>query len=59
MANIGASTNGMDKVTMKKLFSFHNIPLVPYKWYYREDLEKNIEKILDDIEKNILSPFIS
>lgn len=58
MANIGASTNGMDKVTMKKLFSFHNIPLVPYKWYYREDLEKNIEKILDDIEKNILSPFI-
>ncbi|MFN3411754.1 MAG: D-alanine--D-alanine ligase family protein [Exilispira sp.] len=58
MAGIGASTNGMDKVIMKKLFSYHNLPLVEYKWYYRENLENNIEEKLDEIEKSIGYPAI-
>jgi len=58
MANIGASTNGMDKVLMKKIFSYHNLPLVPYKWYYREALENNIEGKIDEIEKLLGYPVI-
>ncbi|MCR4422129.1 MAG: D-alanine--D-alanine ligase [Spirochaetales bacterium] len=58
MANIGASTNGMDKVMMKKIFSYHNLPLVPYKWYYRENLENNIDDKIEEIEKSLDYPLV-
>jgi len=58
MANIGASTNGMDKVTMKKLFAFHDLPIVPYKWYYREQIERNYNKIIEEIETLLNYPLI-
>lgn len=58
MANVGASTNGMDKVMMKKIFAYHNLPLVPYLWYYRDVLEKNIEEKIDEIEKKLGYPLI-
>ncbi len=59
MANIGASTNGMDKVTMKKLFEYHNLPIVPYRWFYRQQVENNFENILIEIEKELGYPLIT
>ncbi len=58
MAGVGASANGMDKVTMKKLFSFHDLPIVPYLWYYREDIENNIDKKMDELESYLNYPMI-
>lgn len=59
MANIGASTNGMDKVTMKKIFAYHNLPIVPYRWFYRQQIENNFENILFEIEKELGYPLIT
>ncbi len=58
MAGMGASANGMDKVTMKKLFAFHNLPIVPYIWFYREELEKDFNKIIEKIEGSLKYPLI-
>lgn len=58
MAGVGASSNGMDKVTMKKIFSYHNLPLVPYIWFYREDFENKKDEIISKLEQDLKYPLI-
>lgn len=58
MAGVGASSNGMDKVTMKKIFKFHNLPLVPYIWFYREDFANKKDEIVLKLEEEFKYPLI-
>lgn len=52
---LGASV-GMDKILMKKVFESHNLPVLPYTYFIRDEWEKDRENVLNDIEEKIEYP---
>ena len=52
---LGASV-GMDKILMKKVFQAHDLPVLPYTYFLREEWEKDKEKILKEIEEKLSYP---
>jgi len=58
MGSVLSSANGMDKVTMKKLFAFHDIPIVKYLWFYRNHIESCRENVISSIEAQLGYPVI-
>jgi D-alanine-D-alanine ligase len=51
-----ASSTGMDKVAMKKLFAAHDLPVGPYTFILRSGWEKDRAAVLDRIEQQIGYP---
>ncbi len=51
-----ASSVGMDKVMMKKVFEAHGLPVVPYAYFLRANWEKNPEKILQKLQEQLSFP---
>lgn len=51
-----ASSTGMDKVTMKKLFIANNLPVGKFEWFLRTAWEKNPKAILTTLEKELSFP---
>jgi D-alanine-D-alanine ligase len=51
-----ASSTGMDKVVMKKLFAAHGLPVGPYTFILRTAWEKDPSPIIAEIEKEIGYP---
>jgi len=45
------SALGMDKIVCKDIFTANNIPTARYHFFYRNEIHKNIQKIVDEIEK--------
>jgi D-alanine-D-alanine ligase len=45
-----ASSNGMDKVFMKRLFVESGLPICGYRWFLRLDWEADRQKVIDEIE---------
>lgn len=54
---LGSSVT-MDKVFMKKLFAFNDLPITKYIWFLKSDYDKSKEKILTKIKKEIGFPLI-
>ncbi len=52
---LGASV-GMDKILMKKVFEAYGLPVLPYTSFLRESWQKQPERILDQIEKELTYP---
>lgn len=52
---LGASV-GMDKILMKKVFEAHDLPVLPYTYFLREEWEKSRESIIKEIEEKIQYP---
>jgi D-alanine-D-alanine ligase len=52
-AGVLGSAIGMDKISMKAAFKENGLPVAEYWWFHRFDWNKNQEKILDHIEKNL------
>ena len=52
---LGASV-GMDKILMKKVFEAHNLPVLPYTYFIRDEWEKDTKKILEKIEAALPYP---
>ncbi len=52
---LGASV-GMDKILMKKVFEAHDLPVLPYTYFIRDEWEKDKEKVLKQIEEKIDYP---
>jgi len=53
-----ASSVGMDKIIMKKLFKAHGLPVVEHKWFYRKDYLLDAEAIIAEVEKELRYPLI-
>lgn len=51
-----ASSCGMDKVVMKKLFSDAGLPICKYLWFLRGEWEDNPEAVLSGIESELGYP---
>ena len=51
-----ASSCGMDKVVMKKLFADAGLPICKYLWFLRSDLESNTQAVLNGIEADLGYP---
>lgn len=51
-----ASSAGMDKVTMKSLFSESGLPLCRYLWFLRSEWEKDPDSVLERIQNAISYP---
>ena len=52
---LGASV-GMDKILMKKVFEAHNLPILPYTYFIREEWEKDSESVIKKIEEKLTYP---
>lgn len=52
---LGASV-GMDKILMKKVFEAHNLPILPYTYFIRDEWEKDKDSIIKDIESKLTYP---
>lgn len=52
---LGASI-GMDKILMKKVFEAHNLPVLPYTYFTREEWEKDNDKIIKKVEAELTYP---
>lgn len=52
---LGASV-GMDKILMKKVFESHDLPVLPYTYFIRDEWEKDREKVLKEIESKLSYP---
>ena len=52
---LGASV-GMDKILMKKVFEAHDLPVLPYTYFLREEWEKDKESILAKVEEKLQYP---
>jgi D-alanine-D-alanine ligase len=50
------SALGMDKIAMKDILKSHNLPLVPYVSFYRNDWQLQPDNIIEDITKKISFP---
>lgn len=50
-ANVLASSVGMDKIIMKKVFEAEKLPIVEYVWFYRSRWEVDKNKIIENAEK--------
>ncbi len=55
-AGVLGSAAGMDKAIMKNLFSYHQIPQGKYKIVYKYDMTNQIEKLKQEIEKELSWP---
>jgi len=51
-----ASSCGMDKVVMKKLFADAGLPICKYLWFLRSDWESNTQAVLNGIEADLGYP---
>jgi D-alanine-D-alanine ligase len=51
-----ASSCGMDKVVMKKLFADAGLPICKYLWFLRSDWERARDIVLDGIERDLGYP---
>lgn len=54
--NVLSSAVGMDKVFSKLVFEKIGIPQANYSYYFKNDINLNIEKIIDDIENKLGLP---
>lgn len=52
---LGAAV-GMDKILMKKVFESHDLPVLPYTYFIREEWEHDRESVLKQIEEKISYP---
>lgn len=52
---LGASI-GMDKILMKKVYEAHNLPVLPYTYFVRDEWEKDSEAIVKKIEEILQYP---
>jgi len=52
---LGASV-GMDKILMKKVFEAHNLPVLPYTYFIRDEWEKDNDKVIESIESKLKYP---
>lgn len=51
-----ASSLGMDKLMMKKIIAQHNLPQVDYLGFFRDEIEKDISNVVNQIEKKLGYP---
>lgn len=51
-----ASAAGMDKVTMKKIFAYHNLPQVEWLGLTGEEWEEDRERLVQEIESSLGYP---
>lgn len=52
---LGASV-GMDKILMKKVFEAHELPVLPYTYFLRDEWQENPEKMIEKIEELLSYP---
>lgn len=52
---LGASV-GMDKILMKKVFEAHELPVLPYTYFLRDEWKENTEKVIEKIEEKLSYP---
>lgn len=52
---LGASI-GMDKILMKKVYEAHELPVLPYTYFIRDEWNNNKEEVLRKIEEKITYP---
>ena len=50
------SSVGMDKILMKKVFEAHNLPVLPYTYFIRDEWNENKDKVIEKIENQITYP---
>ena len=50
------SSVGMDKILMKKVFEAHELPVLPYTYFIRDEWEENSYKVLEKIESKLSYP---
>jgi D-alanine-D-alanine ligase len=55
-ADVAASADGMDKVTMKCLFEQNGLPVAPYVWFYRSEWKRDPEAHVRKIEAALSYP---
>lgn len=55
-SGILGSALGMDKVVMKQVFEYTNLPIAKYLWFWRTDLENKHVEIIQKIEKELKYP---
>ncbi len=53
-----ASADGMDKITMKKLFAFHGLPVLPYKYVTYEQYKNSLYSFVEEIKAELDFPLI-
>lgn len=56
--DVEASAVGMDKIVMKKLFAFEDLPIVPYLWLDRATYEDNVFPFIREAEATFGFPMI-
>ncbi|MBR0026731.1 MAG: D-alanine--D-alanine ligase [Clostridia bacterium] len=49
-AGVTGSAVGMDKIVMKAVFESMGLPVLPGKYFYRSECEKDMERVLDEAE---------
>jgi len=50
-AGVTGSAVGMDKIVMKAVFESMGLPVLPGKYFYRSECEKDMERVLSEAEK--------
>lgn len=55
-SGILGSALGMDKVVMKQIFEYTDLPIAKYLWFWRTDLENKHVEIIQKIEKELKYP---
>lgn len=55
-SGILGSALGMDKVVMKQIFEYNQLPIAKYLWFWRHDLENKHVEIIQKIEKELNYP---
>lgn len=65
LSNVPYSSSGvlgssvcMDKIIMKALFEFNNLPVTKYSWFLSEEFEADNKKVRKKIQKNLNFPLI-
>jgi D-alanine-D-alanine ligase len=55
-AGVAASAVGMDKALMKKVFEAALLPVLKYLVFLRKEVESNVEKVTEEVEKELDYP---
>ncbi len=55
-SSVIGSAVGFDKIHMKKLFEASDIPVAPYKWFYRNKWHKSASEVMDSLENKLKYP---
>lgn len=53
---VAASSMGMDKVLMKKMYEAEGLPQCQYTYYFKHQLETNMDGIVEEIEEKLGYP---